>query len=267
MRRSDRHISQNDPSRQLKESGLTLLGDYLPVQFGSFLDSMKNSRDSTAAISALHIVKSGRRCLACFLQDLNGNSSGSVFWISSDSVASKEIAVSSPLVIGGVDSAIRKNAIGSRPFLHRSKDSSGKKDHPKNGIGFLHSGINSSELSGHNMAKIINRLSLGDVGKNVVLLPCDAVRPKFYHHVKKLYHNVMLKMILPTLKGKKEIGHFVGTILQNENLETFGYTSRFSECLSIRKRMNYRPINRRLVPFLSPSIVLNKYNALKRNEI
>jgi hypothetical protein len=258
MRRSGRLINHRPPSRRLKESGQIPSGDSLPAPSGSFCDSMRNSRASTVPISALPIVKSGEGCPVFSSPDLYGNSWDSAFWISSDLDAYKEIAVSTPSVIGGGGFVTRKNARGSRPFSERSKNYRGKRDHQKNGKEFSNSAINSSEPRGPNMARIINRLSPGDVEADAVLSPRDVIRLKFYHHVKKIYHHVMLKTIfLRQGEWMKNIGPLTVSILWGENLATFG----------IRKKRNYRQIRRSPVPFLSPQIEPEKINSLKRNEI
>ncbi len=46
------------------------------------------------------------------------------------------------------------------------------------------------------MAKYIYKSPLGGVEENVILSLGGAVWEKFYHWVRKLYHVVMLKMIL-----------------------------------------------------------------------
>jgi len=194
MIKLERPINLRDRSRQLRASERNLSGDYPPTLIGSSCASTRNSQDSIVLISASPTEKSRIQCPACSLLGRFGNSSAMAFSTSCDLAVWKEIAVSMASAIVGKTFVIPKNATRSRPFSERSKYYREKEDRSKNGSTFGNFDTNSSGRTSLNMAIVINRLSPGDAEKDAVLSPRDAKRPIVYHHVKKIYHHVILKI-------------------------------------------------------------------------
>jgi len=155
---------------------------------------MKSSRVSIARTLALPFEKLRAQCPVCFFPGRFGSSSVSVSLMLFGSEGFKGTAHSTVSAIVGEASTIHKNATESKCSLPKSNILKESRGGRKNVSKYTVSGISSSGPYDLNMAKIINRLSPRNAGRNIVLSPREAVGMKFYHQVTKYYHHVILKI-------------------------------------------------------------------------